>query len=160
VTPNLVNVLTYRTGINRNDTTFKNVFPFVQTPWPGTHNCDCSNDDQSSFSKTAVPSSVNMRGMTKPASEMGVAAPEVFLSTSPNPAQGTNIIRYRVETPSQLRIVVFDQQGRMIKELVNKKHEPGVYTVQWDTKSLTAGSYIITALKDGNNKQSVQMIKD
>lgn len=160
VTPNLVNVLTYRTGINRNDTTFKNAFPFVQTPWPGTHNCDCSNDDQSSSSKTAVPSSVNMSSMNKPTSEMGVAAPEVFLSTSPNPSQGTNIIRYRVETTSQLRIVVFDQQGRMVKELVNKKHEPGVYTFQWDTRNLTAGSYIITALKDGNNKQSVQMIKD
>ena len=101
-----------------------------------------------------------MHNITKPTSEIGVAAPEVFLSTSPNPSQGTNIIRYRVETPSQLRIVVFDQQGRMVKELVNKKHEPGVYTIQWDTRSLTAGSYIITASKDGNNKQSVQMIRD
>jgi hypothetical protein len=36
VSPNLVNVLTYRTGVNKNDTTFKASFPYVQTPWRGT----------------------------------------------------------------------------------------------------------------------------
>jgi hypothetical protein len=36
VTPGLVNVLTYNTGVNSNDTTFKTSFPYVQTPWRGT----------------------------------------------------------------------------------------------------------------------------
>jgi Domain of unknown function (DUF4331) len=36
VTPNLVNVLTYRTGVNKNDTSFKATFPYVQSPWRGT----------------------------------------------------------------------------------------------------------------------------
>jgi hypothetical protein len=29
-------VLTYSTGVNQNDTTFKTSFPYVQTPWRGT----------------------------------------------------------------------------------------------------------------------------
>lgn len=36
VTQDLLDVLTYRTGVNKNDTTFKAVFPYVQTPWRGT----------------------------------------------------------------------------------------------------------------------------
>ena len=36
VTPQLVKVLTYNTGVNNNDTTFRNNFPYVQTPWRGT----------------------------------------------------------------------------------------------------------------------------
>ncbi len=36
VTPDLVNVLTYSTGVDQNDTTFKTSFPYVQTPWRGT----------------------------------------------------------------------------------------------------------------------------
>ncbi len=36
VTNQLVNVLSYSTGIEKNDTTFKAAFPFVQTPWRGT----------------------------------------------------------------------------------------------------------------------------
>jgi hypothetical protein len=36
VTPDLLNVLGYSTGVNQNDTTFKTSFPYVQTPWRGT----------------------------------------------------------------------------------------------------------------------------
>ena len=36
VTNHLVNVLQYSTGVEKNDTTFKTTFPYVQTPWRGT----------------------------------------------------------------------------------------------------------------------------
>jgi hypothetical protein len=36
VTNHLVNVLQYSTGVEKNDTTFKTAFPYVQTPWRGT----------------------------------------------------------------------------------------------------------------------------
>jgi len=36
VTPNLVSVLSYRTGVNNNDKHFKTSFPYVATPWRGT----------------------------------------------------------------------------------------------------------------------------
>lgn len=36
VTNGLLNTLQYSTGIEKNDTTFKTAFPFVQTPWRGT----------------------------------------------------------------------------------------------------------------------------
>jgi hypothetical protein len=36
VTNQLVNVLQYSTGVEKNDTTFKSTFPYVQTPWRGT----------------------------------------------------------------------------------------------------------------------------
>ena len=160
VTPNLINVLAYRTGVNQNDTTFKTSFPFVQTPWAGTHNCDCSDDDQANATKTAIPATSNMRTITAPASEIGVATPEIFLSTSPNPSSGSNIVRYRVEVPGQVRIVVFDAQGKIVKELVNKQHAAGTYTVEWNTNKLASGPYIITALKDGNKKQAIQLIKE
>ena len=36
VTAQLGNVLTYTTGVEKNDTTIRATFPFVQTPWSGT----------------------------------------------------------------------------------------------------------------------------
>ena len=36
VTPNLLGVLTYRTGVNQNDKPFKTSFPYVASPWRGT----------------------------------------------------------------------------------------------------------------------------
>jgi hypothetical protein len=160
VTPNLINVLTYRTGVNRNDTTFKTSFPFVQTPWPGTHNCDCSSDDQTAARTTEISQPANQRSVISPNSNMGVATPDVFLSTYPNPSSGANIIKYRIEVPSEIRIFVLDAQGRQVKELVNEKKEPGVYTVEWDTKKLTSGIYFITAFKDGVKKHAIQLMKN
>jgi len=39
VTQDLLDVLTYTTGVEANDTTFKASFPYVQTPWSGTGKC-------------------------------------------------------------------------------------------------------------------------
>ena len=38
VTQDLLDVLTYTTGIEQNDTTFKTSFPYVQAPWSGYAN--------------------------------------------------------------------------------------------------------------------------
>jgi hypothetical protein len=164
VSQDLLDVLTYRTGINRNDTSFKTSFPFVQTPWPGTHNCDCDDADQSANRSMDVPAmtvaATNMRSVIAPSSEMGMATPDVFLSTYPNPSSGDNTVRYRIETAGQVRIVVFDQQGRQVAELLNKKQEAGVYTVNWGTQKLSSGNYLITIMKDGVKKQAVQLFKN
>jgi hypothetical protein len=152
-------VLTYRTGINQNDTTFKSTFPYIQTPWPGTNNCDC-DDEMQTMSRNEAAAPPSMRTALASTSKLGVAAPEVFLSSTPNPASANNTIRYRVETPSQIRIVVMDGQGRQVRELVNKKQEAGTYTVDWRTANLSSGVYFITVIKDGNKNQTLKMIKE
>ncbi|MFK7969306.1 MAG: DUF4331 domain-containing protein [Bacteroidia bacterium] len=39
VTQDLLDVLTYSTGVDANDTTFRSSFPYVQLPWSGTGKC-------------------------------------------------------------------------------------------------------------------------
>ncbi len=150
----LLDVLTYRTGVNANDVPFKNKFPFVQQPFAGTDNCDC--DATTSPKGTNPPTSMRM----PVTSSLGVAAPSVFASTFPNPAANTNTVKYRLESASQIRIVVMDQQGRQIKELVNKKQDAGVYTVDWNTQKLAAGTYFISIMKNGKQGQAIQLIKN
>ena len=93
-------------------------------------------------------------------SSLGVAAPDAFVSTYPNPSSNTNTIRYRLENPSQIRIVVMDQQGREIKELVNKKQDAGTYTFDWNTQKLAAGTYFIKVVKNDNKGQLIKLIKN
>lgn len=40
ITQELLSILSYTTGVENNDTTFKSSFPFVQTPWAGTASGD------------------------------------------------------------------------------------------------------------------------
>jgi hypothetical protein len=156
VTQDLLDVLTYNAGVTSNDATLKSSFPYVASPWPGTHNCDCSNN-------TATRSTINvdelqMRKATS--TGLGLASPEINLSTYPNPGTDNNTIRYSVNVPSQVKIVVYDIQGKLLKVLADKNHEAGVYNVQWDMSKLSSGIYVVTAVKDGNIKQTIKVVKN
>lgn len=155
ITPGFTNVTSFQTGVNNNDAAFKSSFPYVQMPNAGNDNCICETDYTSERSSRPT-SVVNMPRR----SNLGIAAPDVFISTYPNPSANSNTIKYRVENPSQVKIIVTDQQGRQIKELVSKKQDKGIYTLNWDTQRLTAGTYFITVIKNGSKGQSIKLIKN
>src|SRR5919107_5415535 len=71
VTTNLLNVYQYTTGVNGNDTAFKTRFPFVQTPWPGTHICDCGDNQQMGEKKRSI-------GSFPVTQKLGIATPEII----------------------------------------------------------------------------------
>jgi hypothetical protein len=35
-----------------------------------------------------------------------------------------------------------------------------VYNVQWDMSKLSSGTYLVTAVKDGNVKQTIKVVKN
>ncbi|HEX6172249.1 MAG TPA: DUF4331 family protein [Chitinophagaceae bacterium] len=156
VTQDLLDVLTYDAGVTSNDATLKSSFPYVASPWPGTHNCDCDNNTASRSTTNA--DEIQMK--KAPSTGLGLASPEISLSTYPNPGNNNNTIKYSVNVPSQLKIVVHDMQGKLVKILADKNHEAGVYNVQWDMSKLSSGTYVITAVKDGNVKQTIKVVKN
>jgi hypothetical protein len=158
VTQDLLDVLTYDAGVTANDAPLKASFPYVASPWPGTHNCDCGTEPGSTKNNHAIVGEVPMGKL--PSSSLGLASPEMNLSAFPNPTVNSSTIRYSVDQTSQIRLVVYDSQGRMIKTLVDKKHQPGTYTIQWDSNELAKGSYIITAIKNGEAKQVLKVAKN
>jgi hypothetical protein len=83
-------VLSYTTGVERNDTTLRGTFPYEQTPWAGTCNC------------AGQATGYRQPDILQPS--MRLAAPEVFMMASPNPFENNATIRYRVETTSNVNI--------------------------------------------------------
>ena len=156
VTQDLLDVLTYNAGVTSNDVALKSSFPYVASPWAGTHNCDCNNN-----TTTRSTTNVDETQMNKaPSTSLGLASPEMNLSTYPNPGTNNNTIRYSVNVPSQVKIVVYDMQGKLVKVLADKNQEAGVYNVQWDMSKLSSGIYVVTALKEGNVKQTIKVVKN
>ena len=158
VTPNLVNVLTYNAGVTSNDAPFKSAFPYVASPWPGTHNCNCDNGNTKAAKNERSIGEIPID--KAPAANLGLASPEISLAVYPNPSDGSSTIKYSVDAPSQVKIMVYDMQGKLVKVLADKKHEVGVYSVQWNNKSMANGTYIVTALKNGTAKQVIKIIKN
>ncbi|MHA4812534.1 DUF4331 family protein [Flavitalea flava] len=159
VTPDLVNVLTYNTGVNANDTTFKTSFPYVQTPWSGSNACcgvPASGDKRNDVTTTVDESDINK---VTPAT-LDMASPDIFLSSSPNPFVDNNMIRYHIVAPSKITIEVFDAGGKLMKVLVNGNMNAGTYSVPWSASSMAKGVYIIQAIRDGSVKQSISVVKE
>jgi hypothetical protein len=155
VTQDLIDVLTYNAGVTSNDAPIKSSFPYVASPWPGTHNCDCNVNQTSATNTTAERSTAKI-----PSSTLGLAAPEINMSTYPNPSSGSSVIKYSVDAPSQIKIMVYDVQGKLVKILANKKHDAGVYTVQWNNDNVPGGTYIVTAVKNNAVKQTIKIVKN
>ncbi len=159
VTQDLLDVLTYNTGVTKNDTTFRSSFPYVQTPWPGTHHCDC--DEESQTAKTNnINKTQEIATAKAPSPSLGLSAPEMNLTAYPNPGSGNNTIKYSVDAPSQVKIVVYDLQGKLVKVLADKKHDAGVYTVQFDNTKMSNGTYVVTAIKNNAVKQTIKIVKN
>jgi hypothetical protein len=156
VTPNLLNVLNYNAGVTANDAPFKPEFPYVASPWSGTHICYCAPimARQEQIITGSVP------GNKPPVAGLGLAAPEMNLQAYPNPVNGLGTIKYSVDAPSKITISVYDVQGRLLKVLTDKQHAAGVYTLPWNNGDLPAGTYMITALKNGAAKQVIKVVKN
>ncbi len=158
VTPQLVNVLTYNTGVNANDAPFKPEFPYVASPWSGTHVCDCGPG--------LTTTNKNVKGSTqeiqqnKGFNDLGMSSPEMNLRSFPNPVKNITSIKYSVDVTSQVKIAAFDMQGKLIKILVDKKQEQGTFETNFDLSNLAQGTYLIAAFKNGQVKQTIKVVKN
>ncbi|MBD0377041.1 MAG: DUF4331 family protein, partial [Flavisolibacter sp.] len=153
LTPQLLRVLNYNTGINSNDVPFMDGFPNGAFPGNGPNACTCNDGNQS------TPTAQSARiGSIAPQSNLGLATPEMVMVTQ-NPVVDNNTVRYHVASPSHVKITVYDLLGRPVKVLVDKRQDAGNYTIQWNTTGLSKGTYLITASKNGEIARTIQVIK-
>ena len=152
VTQDLVDVLTYSTGVDANDKAFKTSFPYVAAPWAGTDICPCDQP-------AAGRSNVNIRSNFNAGGSLSLNAPEVFATVNPNPFVDNSVVRYHLDETAQVNISLYSADGKLVKVLVNKKLNAGTYTQNWNGADLKTGSYFIQVNKNGAVKQNISLVK-
>jgi hypothetical protein len=95
-----------------------------------------------------------------PEKKLGLAAPEMNLEAFPNPSNGNSTIRYSVGEASKVTIAVYDMQGKLVKVLADRNHQPGVYSISLASTDLSQGTYTATAIKNGTAKQIIKVVKN
>jgi hypothetical protein len=68
------------------------------------------------------------------------------IMNSPNPFNRSTMIKYSVKKSGDISIKIFDITGKLVRNLVNDKKEPGIYSISWDgtndlRQKLPAGVY-------------------
>jgi hypothetical protein len=151
VSQDLLDVYGYTTGVERNDTAFRTRFPFVQRPWEGTHICNCSDDQQMGEKRSMGPIPI--------AKKLRLATPEIIASVAPNPLGSTSTLKYKVDAPAQIKIMLYDNSGRAVKLLADKRQDAGTYTLNWNAASLGQGVYHIAISKNGSVSKTLSLVK-
>ncbi len=144
LSPDLLGVLGYTTGVEANDTAFKPTFPYVQGPWSGFGKCGAST--------TSGTTGFGNDGL-------GIGAPAAsMLQTYPNPVVDNTTIKYHTTSNSKVTISVYDFQGRRVAVLVNQTMPAGTYEAKWSPTDLKNGMYFITLSADDKLIQSSKVI--
>ncbi|MDO7853098.1 DUF4331 family protein [Hymenobacter convexus] len=142
VTAQLNNVLTFTTGVERNDTTIRTAWPFMQDPWSGTK---------------AQPTVTSQRQ----SNGLGLQAGTVSAKAFPNPVVDQTTIRYDLAARATLTFTVTDMAGRKIATLAtDKTQNPGTYDLVWKPASSVApGQYILVIAAGKTVLQSIHLEK-
>jgi hypothetical protein len=74
--------------------------------------------------------------------ELGELPNEFALQQNyPNPFNPTTVIRYSVAEMANVKLEVFDVLGRSVATLVNDVKTPGAYTINFNARDLSSGTY-------------------
>ena len=109
----------------------------------------------------------------KPISEpVNAVVPDRFklYSTYPNPFNNSTLIRYDIQKTSDVSIMIYDLQGREVRNLTQKYQMPGSYSIPWNGKNnlgkyVSSGNYIVRFLaKNGKStlykrSQKITLVK-
>jgi len=140
VTPQLGNVLTFTTGVEKNDTTLKAAFPYVQSPWSGTK----------AQSVALAQISANPT--------LGLGRNLSMASAYPNPSSGVTTFHLELAQTTNLTIQIRDITGRQVATIAAKSYPVGVNEIKWQpNSSVVAGQYIASVYSGKTLVQSLHI---
>jgi photosystem II stability/assembly factor-like uncharacterized protein len=71
------------------------------------------------------------------------SAPRSGFVVKPNPTAGKSLISYALPRAGKVRLVLYDNQGRLVKTLVTAVQDAGIHSINYYTDQLAAGVYFI-----------------
>ncbi len=147
VTDQLLDVLTYTTGVESNDLPFRDYFPYLALPHSAKGEC----------SGAIRPNSSNDFFNTD---GMGINAPNVVGINFPNPFQNQTTIKLRIREAAAVNIDLYDVSGRRLSNLARQTYQSGDHLVPVQVADLPQGIYFaVVTGGSGRVLQTIRMVK-
>ena len=151
VTEDLLNVLTYTTGVEANDKPFQKRFPYLALPFAGDSDCAGVIADNIMQLNVSAPS---------PTIDVEQQAPVLrTVRNYPNPFHDATTIQLDLEQPTQLIMDVMDVSGRTL-ERWSEGVDAGIYRRTWNASTYPAGLYYLRVSNErGELLEVIKMVK-
>jgi hypothetical protein len=153
LTPKLLNVLGFTTGVEKNDKPFQTGFPYQAMPHIGTGTCG-GYTPPSLVSNGQPQYNIGVAAN----SGIGLSAPVAIMSQNyPNPFIANTTLKYHLAEAGHITISVYDAAGRFVYSALDGEREAGDYEQNIKMNNQTAGLYFATMTLDGKPVQTVKM---
>jgi len=104
-------------------------------------------------------------GVEEEAAHVNKPITDCLYRVYPNPSSKAMSISYNIAARTNAVIIIYDVAGRVVRELVKGKHDPGSYTLTWDGrdnrgKGVSAGVYFLSlATSDYQGIQKIIQVR-
>jgi hypothetical protein len=145
VTSTLLGVLTYRTGVNQNDRSFGNSFPYVAMPNSGTGECGGK----------LITSAKDVFN-----NGLGFSQRPVLMKNYPNPFRNQTTFEFKISQASEIRVQIYDMQGKWVTTAYSGYQPEGEFKFDFNASNLISGMYV-AQLFDGQGRllQTAKLVK-
>ncbi len=146
VTPNLLGVLTYSTGVENNDESFTAAFPYVAAPQRGTSECGGQ-----------IYTATNE---VFPGGGLGLGQKQVMMKSFPNPFSSRVTFAFLVNEAQEGRVEIFDVRGNLVTTAFSGKLPEGEFQYDWVSSGLPSGMYVAKLIDaNGYILQTSKLVK-
>jgi hypothetical protein len=153
VTTDLLNVLTYTTGVEANDVPFTTAFPYVAAPHRGTDNC---LGKPYNYTQPAILPGSTTAGLA----ENTVNAEKYAIKAYPNPFASSVNFEYNLDADAQVEIRLFTLSGQQVGiVLSNTNQSAGKHTEAFNTSNLVSGIYYARVSIKGSKGKATKLVK-
>ncbi|WP_373552721.1 DUF4331 family protein [Haliscomenobacter sp.] len=151
VSTDLIDVLTYTTGVEKNDAKFGLTFPYVALAWAGDGKC--GGVEVSSPATAAVANAAAESSLLK--------APKVVAAVYPNPVRDEVNFNVLSQGENQIQIDLYDLNGRKLNSIISTTVYEGENAIQAKLPvGLAKGNYFARIIdKNGAVLQNVKIVK-
>ncbi len=151
VSQDLIDVLTYTTGVEKNDAKFGLTFPYVALAWAGDGKC--GGVEVSSPTTAAVANAAAENSLLK--------APKVVAAVYPNPVRDEVNFNVLSQGENQIQIDLYDLNGRKLNSIISTTVYEGENAIQAKLPvGLAKGNYFARIIdKNGAVLQNVKIVK-
>lgn len=145
VTPKLLGVLTYSTGVEANDVAFNPSFPYVAMPFRGTGDCGGPI-----FTATGEAPGIGL----------GLSNRPVLMKSYPNPFVEQVNFTFKVNTAMDATVRIYNTNGALVGTAYTGYLPEGEFTHNWEASQLPPGLYVAHLCSAGGQVlQTAKMIK-
>ena len=113
---------------------------------------------------TGNPLPEELTGLPSAIEEINTTHPADFILAQnyPNPFNPVTEIKYTINKTARIVLTIYDNNGRIVNNLVNDIKSPGIYNVRWDgcdqSDNLLPSGVYFYSMEAGNNIISKKMI--